>query len=239
MTLLEAERVSVSFGGVHALSEVDCDVHEGEILGILGPNGAGKTTLLNALSRLVAVGRGAALRFSGRDITRARPHELARLGLARTFQGIELSPADTLLDNVLTGAHVRRGRGARDEAQALMGTFGIERWSERPARDAPYAVGKRAQICRALLCRPQLLLLDEPAAGMTAGEKDQLREALAGVHRETGVALAVIEHGVGFLTRLADRLLALNFGRVIAAGTVATVVKDPHVIEAYLGTDDD
>lgn len=250
-TLLEARNVSVSFGGLKALDGVDCVVGEGEIVGIIGPNGAGKTTLLNALSRFVRTNSDCTLQFRGEDLTRRRAYQVAALGIGRTFQAAELASRDTLLDNVMTGGHLRFMAGKRPwasrkvladvraDAEHLLRTFAIERWAELRARDAPYPIQKRAQICRALLSKPSLLLLDEPAAGITAEEKKQMQDALLALHRDTGVALLVIEHDVNFLTSMCQRFLALNFGRMLASGPVAEVVRHPAVIESYLGASDD
>lgn len=249
--LLQVRNASVSFGGLQALAGVDCEVAPSEIVGIIGPNGAGKTTLLNVLSRLVRVNAGASVEFAGHNVLRRRAHQLAGLGLARTFQGAELASRDTLLDNVLIGAHRRYQSvkrpwglralhtGIRADAEALLHTFGIEQWGGLAAKDAPYPIQKRAQICRAMLSRPTLLLLDEPAAGISADEKGQMRDALLEAHRNTGVALLIIEHDVSFLTSMCQRMIALNFGRKIAGGPVAEVIRHPAVVESYLGTDAD
>jgi branched-chain amino acid transport system ATP-binding protein len=242
--LLRVRNVSVTFGGLQALVDFECDVEEGEILGIIGPNGAGKTTLLNALSRLVRVGRGASIRFAGHELMKRSAHQVPGLGLGRTFQAPELSSRDTLLDNVLVGGYLRHpapwGRMAaiRVEAEALLRSFGIDRWARLRTADVPYPVQKRAQICRAMLLRPRMLLLDEPAAGITAEEKRQMADALVGLHQRTGVALFLIEHDVGFLTSICRRMIALDFGRKIASGSVADVINDPAVRRAYLGEDE-
>jgi branched-chain amino acid transport system ATP-binding protein len=242
--LLAADGISVTFGGVKALTDVSCRVDRSEVVGIIGPNGAGKTTLLNVLSRLTRAADGAAVSLGGADLLRRRPRELARLGLARTFQTPEISGSSSLWSNVLMGAHTRfgvrgAGRGAVDEeAWHLLTILGIERWAQAAIGDVPYATRKRAEICRALLARPSLMLLDEPASGMSSPEKHELAQALRTAHGETATAILVIEHDVGFLVGLCDRLMALNFGQKIADGTPQDVVADETVIDAYLGSDE-
>jgi branched-chain amino acid transport system ATP-binding protein len=242
--LLEADGISVRFGGVKALSDVNCRVGSSEVVGIIGPNGAGKTTLLNVLSRLTRPADGATVSLGGADLLRRRPRELARIGLARTFQTPEMSPSSSVWSNVLMGAHTRfglRGAGRRavdDEAWHFLTVLGIARWARAAMSDVPYATRKRAEICRALLAHPTLLLLDEPASGMSSPEKQELAQALRVVHSETGTAIVVIEHDVGFLVGLCDRLIALNFGIKIADGRPEDVVADETVIDAYLGRDE-
>jgi ABC-type branched-subunit amino acid transport system ATPase component len=245
--LLDAEGITVTFGGVKALSDVSCRVEASEIVGIIGPNGAGKTTLLNVLSRFTRARDGARVSLGGVDLLRRRPRELARLGLARTFQTPEMSPSSSVWANVLMGAHsrlvttasVRAGRPEVDEeAWHFLGVLGIERWARAAMDEVPYATRKRAEICRALLAHPTLLLLDEPASGMSSLEKVQLAQALRAVHDETGAAVLIIEHDVGFLAGLCDRLIALNFGIKIADGSPDEVVGDETVIDAYLGRQD-
>jgi branched-chain amino acid transport system ATP-binding protein len=243
--LLEVRDVSVSFGGLQALVGFDCEVEASEIVGIIGPNGAGKTTLLNALSRFVRVNRGARIRFGDHDLLGCRAHKVPVLGIGRTFQGPELSSRDTLLDNVLVGGYLRaqppwsRRADVRAEAGDLLRAFGMERWASLKVTEVPYPIQKRAQICRAMLGRPRLLLLDEPAAGITAEEKQQMAETLVQLRQRTGVALFVIEHDVGFLSSICQRMIALDFGRKIASGSVSEVVNDPAVRRSYLGESDD
>lgn len=246
--LLQVRNASVSFGGLKALDDVDFEVGSSEIVGVIGPNGAGKTTLMDALSRLVSLNPGATVRFAGHDLLGCKAHQVAELGMGRTFQGAELSSRDTLLENVLVGGHLRyragkwpwASRAAHAQisatAQGLLRTFGVERWGEVAAKDAPYPIQKRAQICRAMMSRPTLLLLDEPAAGISAEEKRLMTEALLEYHRQSGAALLIIEHDVGFLTSMCHRMIALNFGRKVTSGPVAEVIRHPAVIESYMGT---
>jgi ABC-type branched-subunit amino acid transport system ATPase component len=243
-TVREANGISVVFGGVKALSDVSCHVERSEVVGIIGPNGAGKTTLLNVISRLTRASAGATISLDGADLLKRRPRELAVLGLARTFQTPEISGSSSVWSNVLMGAHTRfgvRGAGRRavdEEAWHFLTILGIERWASALMGDVPYATRKRAEICRGLLAHPRLMLLDEPASGMSSPEKQELAEALRVVHGETGTAFLVIEHDVGFLVGLCDRLIALNFGIKIADGRPEDVVADETVIDAYLGRDE-
>jgi branched-chain amino acid transport system ATP-binding protein len=242
--LLEANGISVTFGGVKALLDVSCHVERSEVVGIIGPNGAGKTTLLNVLSRLARAADGATVSLDGADLLKRRPRELAVLGLARTFQTPEISASSSVWSNVLMGAHTRfgvRGAGRRavdEEAWHFLTILRIERWANALMGDVPYATRKRAEICRGLLAHPRLMLLDEPASGMSSPEKQELAEALRVVHGETGTAFLIIEHDVGFLVGLCDRLIALNFGIKIADGRPKDVVADETVIDAYLGRDE-
>ena len=253
---LEADNISVAFGGLQALSGISCRLAHGEILGIIGPNGAGKTTLLNAISGFVRCSPGAGLRILGTQATRLRPFQRGRLGLGRTFQSLELSPNDTVLANVMSGAAMRfeasrvwdffgslptRTQEWQLTLEALghLSFFEIDGWSSSTVASVPYAVKKRLQICRALMAKPRILMLDEPASGMSAPEKERLSRALLALHRNSGLSILIIEHDVGFLLGMCQRLVALNFGKLIADGPCNAVTRDPKVIEAYLGQDDD
>jgi branched-chain amino acid transport system ATP-binding protein len=254
--VLEADRLSVAFGGLQALSDVSCHLANGEILGIIGPNGAGKTTFLNAISGFVRTAPGARLEIFGKDASQLRSFSRSRLGLGRTFQSLELSPRDTVLDNVLAGAAMRyrtsgvwdflggiasraQDRELTQEALEHLAFLEIDGWRHAAVGSVPYAVKKRLQICRALMAKPRILMLDEPASGMSPSEKERLSHALLALHAHTGLSLLVIEHDVGFLTGMCQRLIALNFGKILTDGPCATVIRDPRVIEAYLGQDDD
>jgi branched-chain amino acid transport system ATP-binding protein len=250
-SLLRIHGLTVRFGGLTALSGIELDVALGETVGIIGPNGSGKTTLLNALTRLATVERGATMSFAGTSLLALRAHQLARIGIARTFQSVEMCSTDSILRGVVMGAtrRTRRvdgsagaDRGKRhleERGAALLDEFGIADWSAAKAQDVPYGVGKRAQICRALMSDPQLLLLDEPASGMTAAEKQQLGLVIAAVQSKLNLSVLIIEHDVTFLASgLCDRLIALDSGHLIAGGTPDIVRRDPRVIAAYLGDDD-
>lgn len=252
--LLGVQDVTVRFGGLVALSSISLAVQRGETVGVIGPNGSGKTTLINVLTRLIGVNRGASMTFDSHNLSAMRPHQLSRAGMSRTFQSVEMCGSDSVLRSVTIGAlqrsdyrpgqngqrSGRESRADRDRrAFALLNEFGIGDWSGVRAKDVPYGVGKRAQICRALMCRPRLILLDEPASGMTATEKNELGAALSRARQDQSMAVVIIEHDVAFLASgLCDRLIALESGRLIANGTPDEVRADERVIAAYLGEDD-
>ncbi len=253
--LLSVTDVSVAFGGLRALRDVTFDVARGDIFGIIGPNGAGKSTLLNVLSRLTRPAAGARIVFDGQNLLAKRPHEVSFAGLGRTFQSLEISPNATVLDNVLVGAVTTfasnviwtflgdffdrpHARTLRQAALGHLATLGIDNWAHAKASDAPYAVKKWMQLCRALMTNPKLLLLDEPASGMGATEKSLLQDCLVHLQASTGVTIIVIEHDVGFLASMCTRMLALDFGKVLTVGSVSQVTNSPAVIAAYLGTED-
>jgi branched-chain amino acid transport system ATP-binding protein len=241
----------VRFGGLTALSGIELDVAPGETVGVIGPNGSGKTTLINTVTRLTNAERGASITFGGTNLLARHPHQLTRIGIARTFQSVEMCSTDSVLRGVVMGAtrqpvrirgSVGRGRGeARVEARAaeLLDAFGIAGWSGAKTREVPYGVGKRAQICRALMSGPRLLMLDEPSSGMTAGEKQQLGHAIAVMQSEFNLSIVIIEHDVPFLASgMCDRLIALDSGHMIANGPPDAVRKDARVVAAYLGVGD-
>lgn len=244
--LLQVENVSVKFGGLAALTDVSFAVESDQVLGIIGPNGAGKTTLLNALSKVVRTQPNARVSLAGESLLGKRSHQIASMGIARTFQIPQLADEDSIFENLMVGAHLHRGRRARQagsagrsefdlHGRALMELLGIEGWSNRLAGAAPYAVRKRVQIGRALLSRPRLMFLDEPASGLTPDEKAELAESIRAIRAEFGISMLIIEHDVDFLKDISDQFLALAWGRVLASGNVSEVIRHPQVIEAYLG----
>ena len=249
--LLRVEAITVRFGAVQALSEVSVDVHRGEIVAIIGPNGAGKTTLLNAISGFYHPQQGRIL-FDGRDRTHLKPYDVAALGVARTFQNVALFKGMTVLDNIMTGRLLKmRGHFLLDaiywgpaRRQELLHRAAVERVIDfleiqairkTPAGRLPYGLQKRVELARALAAEPQLLLLDEPMAGMNVEEKEDMSRFILDVHDEFGTTIALIEHDMSVVMDLSDRVVALDYGRKIADGSPDAVRTDQTVIDAYLG----
>jgi len=249
--LLLISKVTVRFGAIVALNEVSFDVRRGEILGLIGPNGAGKTTLFNCLNRLSEVERGV-IELEGRSLLAVPRHDIARVGIGRTFQHLALFDTMTVLDNVLVGGHVR-GRGgfiadalrlrglvhmerkARQHALELLERMGLAELAGTPAGGLPFAVKKRVELARALASEPKLLLLDEPAGGLNHEEVDRLGELIRMIRSAFGVTILMVEHHLNFVMRVSDRVVALDFGKTLAEGTPAEMQAHPEVIRAYLG----
>jgi branched-chain amino acid transport system ATP-binding protein len=249
--VLDIVDVSVAFGGVRALDGVSCHVGQGELCGLVGPNGAGKTTLFNCVTRLYGISSGE-IRFSGESIERKRKRDIVGLGIARTFQNLGVYGQMTVLDNILLGTHHTRNDGfftplfnpahARAEERRCVEWCGeilheldLERFADRRAGDLPYGTLKRLEVARALAARPRLLLLDEPAAGLTQGEVVAFGDMLRRIRERFALTILLVEHNMRLVMSLCERIIVLHLGRKLAEGTPAEIQRDERVVAAYLG----
>lgn len=252
MTLLSIEGLGIAFGGVRAVHDVSFKVRPGEIVSVIGPNGAGKTTLFNMISGIYRPAAGKVV-LNGEDVTAMEPHLLARRGMCRTFQNLQVFQSMTVLENAVTGYHLaesgsvladllglpssrRRAKAAEDGARALLKRVGLERAAEREAGSLSYGSLKRLEIARAMALQPRVLLLDEPAAGCNAVETEEIDHLIAEI-AASGVAILLVEHDMKMVMRISNHIVVLDHGEKIAEGDPATVSRNPAVIAAYLGAD--
>jgi branched-chain amino acid transport system ATP-binding protein len=255
MSLLDLKGVSLSFAGSRVLDNVDFAVPAGKIVSLIGPNGAGKTSLFNCITGFYKPQQGS-VQLDGTEMLRMKPHQVTRLGIARTFQNVRLFREMSVLENVMSGQHCRTSAGVvdailrlpsqrreeraiRDFAEECLRFVGITEGWDREATTLPYGWQRRVEIARALATSPRLLLLDEPAAGLTAGEKEELIGLIRRIRNERDVCVLLIEHDTGLVMQLSERVSVLDHGVMIAEGTPKEIQSNPRVIEAYLGVEED
>jgi branched-chain amino acid transport system ATP-binding protein len=251
MSLFAAQELAVRFGGIKAVDSVSFDVRPGEVFAIIGPNGAGKTTIFNLISRIYNATSGKLI-FDGQDITQVPPDRIAGLGIARTFQNIELFANATVLQNLLIGRHchsqvgiipqlcflpsVRRAEIAhREKVEDVISFLALERYRETLIANLPYGVRKIVELGRALCIEPKLLLLDEPSSGLNVEETEVMGFWIEDIKKDLGITVIMVEHDMSLVSMVSDRVMALNYGRVLAMGSPSEVQSDPDVIRAYIG----
>ncbi len=252
--ILETQGIGIQFGGLKAVNNVNFAAGEGEITALIGPNGAGKTTLFNLIAGFYAPTAGKVF-FKGEDITSLKPYQRTRIGLARTFQNINLFADMSVMDNALVGQHCRmtydpisamlslpnkhkQEKASRKEVMEMLDFMGLSDVAEEKAGSLSYGKQKNLEIARAMATKPELLLLDEPASGLNTQELDQLSQRVLAM-RDRGITVVLIEHKMDVVMTISHKVMVLNFGETIAFGPPEAVSADPHVIEAYLGKEDD
>ena len=251
MSLFRAEDIAIRFGGIRAVDAVSFDVNEGEVFSIIGPNGAGKTTIFNLISRIYTPTSGR-LVFQDQDITTLPPYRIAGLGIARTFQNIELFANATLLENLLIGRHCHSAVGIvsqllflpavrraelkhREKVEEVIAFLGLERYRDTLIANLPYGVRKVVELGRALCVEPKLLLLDEPSSGLNVEETEGMGYWIEDIKKDLGITVIMVEHDMNLVRAVSDRVMALNYGKVIALGTPDEVQNHPEVVRAYIG----
>ncbi len=237
--ILTVDDLTIRFGGLAALSSVSFAVEEGSITGLIGPNGAGKTTCFNCITRLYQPSSGA-IAFKATDLLRLSPHHIAGLGISRTFQNLELFGTMTVLENVLVGVRSRRrngvaGAAAAREAREVLAYVGLGALSDRPVLSLPFGERKMVEFARALAAKPDLLLLDEPAAGFGHDEIDRIADTILRARRDFNTTILMVEHQMQLVMRVCDRIVVLESGRKLAEGSPSSIAQDRTVIDAYLG----
>jgi branched-chain amino acid transport system ATP-binding protein len=253
--LLSARDISVRFGGLIAVNKVSFDVKRGEVFTLIGPNGAGKTTVFNLISRIYTPTSGD-ISFEGKKLSELAPHDVAQLGIARTFQNIELFEHATVLQNLLIGRHVHRSTSvlqdaffgskarkaeiaAREKVEQIIDFLDMQHYRDTMVAGLPYGVRKVVELARALCTEPKLLLLDEPSSGLNVEETDDMAFWIQDIKHELGITVLMVEHDMSLVSKVSDRVLAMNQGERIAMGTPSEVQSSPAVIEAYLGSIED
>jgi branched-chain amino acid transport system ATP-binding protein len=253
VSIFRADDIAIRFGGIRAVDAVSFEVEQGEVFSIIGPNGAGKTTIFNLISRIYQPSNGR-LFFQDRDITEIPAYRIAGLGIARTFQNIELFPNATLLQNLLIGRHCHSRVGVlsqlaflpavrreelrhREKVEEVIAILGLERYRDTLIASLPYGVRKVVELGRALCIEPKLLLLDEPSSGLNVEETEGMGFWIEDIKKDLGITVIMVEHDMNLVRMVSDRVMALNYGRVIALGTPDEVQNHPEVVRAYIGGD--
>jgi branched-chain amino acid transport system ATP-binding protein len=251
MSLLAANNLSLSFGGVHAVEDVSFSVNKGEVFSIIGPNGAGKTTLFNLISRIYDASNGS-IRFNEQDISQVPTHRIAELGIARTFQNTELFEQETVLRNLLIGQHVHRRTNLlqeflflpsarqqelrfRKDVEDVIDLLDLQHYRHQVIANLPYGVRKMVEVARALCLKPRLLLLDEPSSGLNPEETEDLSFQIEDINEELGTTIIMVEHDMNLVSRTSTRVMALADGKLIAVGSPVEIQQHPEVLKAYLG----